>query len=139
MTFSQLISDLRKGCGENCIVSSGNYYICSLKAKIMGGAKFKPKLCKVCQAKLDQTLLCEKIAEENKGVENDLLNSANLEIARVKQKHKDFVEKEIEFLKGKIEKFKKVHHETGIHIELGFCERIEYLENQLNLGVKNDL
>jgi hypothetical protein len=55
-SFNQLISDLRKGCqrlGYDC--RCGN-------------------LCENCQAKLDQTLLCEKIANGRLKEEVDFLN-----------------------------------------------------------------
>jgi hypothetical protein len=78
------------------------------------------------KAKLDQTLLCEKIANENKDVENDLLNSANLEIARVKQKHKDFVEK----LK------KEVNGYRGVWKRWSVIKSIDRLEAELESEVE---
>jgi len=125
--FSQIISDLRKGCGKPL----NNNAEC-------GNAKNK-KICYVCQAKLDQTLLCEKIANENtqkikhflklkeniitsicngdKLTEDNMTNDyfevtckvckeilnkerISIEVNKEKGKHKDFVEKEIEFLES---------------------------------------
>jgi hypothetical protein len=68
-SFTQIISDLRKGCGTE--ITPGEVY------ETLDGTKFKLAniicgkeydgdaiYCPICQAKLDQTLLCEKIANE---------------------------------------------------------------------------
>jgi hypothetical protein len=65
MTYSQIISDLRKGCGKEFIFSKGDTdfdWVCGDEAEFQG--KGVSLLCEICQAKLDQTLLCEKMINE---------------------------------------------------------------------------
>jgi len=82
--FNQIISDLRKGCNESYKFEGTN----RKPIKIPCGQK--DYLCIECQAKLDQTLICEKIANEEKPITNIMLDN---EVQRLEQKHKDFVEK----------------------------------------------
>ena len=94
--FETIIEELRKGCGKwidlGVVQEECSNYL----------------LCETCQAELDQTLICEKIANEaikeevgknyQEGYE-DCEKIALIEINKEKQKHKDFVEKIKEQLK----------------------------------------
>jgi len=83
--------DLRKGCrieiGMLTIDPPYHYELCG----------DNNKLCEVCQAKLDQTLLCEKIANERIERQHKAFMDASLlreiKVGELKQMHKDFVEK----------------------------------------------
>ena len=94
--FQTIISDLRKGCG-----SPTSYWITGYTAKC-GEKTTKGSIayCPKCKYKLDQTLLCEKIANEEKPITNIMLDN---EVERLKQKHKDFVIRVLNRIIGKIE------------------------------------
>jgi hypothetical protein len=62
--FNQIISDLREGCGFD--IFDNGIYICG-RTKTYSSPKserYKIALCNICQAKLDQTLLCEKMHKD---------------------------------------------------------------------------
>jgi hypothetical protein len=127
--FSQIISDLRKKIDKldkitdlNCEQHSSllNYVYSLLtknEQKVFSDSLEAIDNLHVCQAKLDQTLLCEKIANELLSQQNKTIqDEANLEhsnrekntgfadaLIQEKQKHKDFMVRVLNRIIGKIE------------------------------------
>ena len=138
--FNQIISDLRKGCGFDSNADGIIPYICG-KTEVYNSPrddKGKIHLCHTCQAKLNQTLLCEKIAEdENKrlldflNIREGVLEDSRKEVYQLvsdleveKQKHKDFVEKLKEEIKSHIAGSEKFYDDNPENL-LKFIAELE--------------
>ncbi len=108
--FETQIKEVEKGCGKK--INCGNFHLyCG------DSGMYKLRLCPTCQAKLSILESCQAKAKEQEELNNDLIDSANLELTRFKAEFKNIDDKRLYWKKKSVSLIKELEQAKADHLK----------------------